>query len=41
MQEFDTNGDGELSAEEMGMALRSRDVNITNEQVEMFMHGGF
>lgn len=36
-QEFDTNNDGCLTASEVGQALRSRDVHVTDEQVEMFI----
>lgn len=36
-QEFDTNGDGYLTAVEVAEALRSRDVHITDEQVQMFI----
>lgn len=37
LQEFDTNGDGCLEAHEVGEALRSRSVDITDEQVAMFI----
>lgn len=36
-EEFDRDGDGELTSSEVGDALRSRGVEITNEQVEMFI----
>jgi hypothetical protein len=36
-QEFDVDKDGSLSAAKVGRALRSRDVNITDEQVQMFI----
>jgi hypothetical protein len=35
--EFDTDGNGILSATEVGEALRSREVQITDEQVRMFV----
>ena len=38
-EEFDRDGDGELTSSEVGDALRSRGVEITNEQVEMFIDG--
>ena len=38
-KEFDSDGDGFLTAAEIGKALRSRDVKITDEQVEMFIDG--
>lgn len=38
-QEFDKDGDGVLSAPEVGSALRSRNVDITDEQVQMFIDG--
>lgn len=38
-QEFDTDRDGWLTAAEVGKALRSRDVKITDDQVQMFIDG--
>jgi len=35
--EFDVDKDGCLSAHEIGQALRSRDVRISDEQVDMFI----
>ena len=35
------NGDGCLEAHEVGEALRSRDIKITDEQVQMFIDGTF
>jgi len=40
-EEFDRDGDGNLSSSEVGDALRSRGVEITNEQVDMFIDGAF
>jgi hypothetical protein len=39
LQEFDTNKDGSLEAHEVGEALRSRNVKITDDQVAMFIDG--
>jgi hypothetical protein len=39
LQEFDTNKDGSLEAHEVGEALRSRNVKISDEQVAMFIDG--
>lgn len=35
--EVDSNGDSRLSAREVGQALRSHDIEITDDQVSMFM----
>ena len=37
--EFDTDGDGHITAHEVAAALRSRNVNISDEQAEMFVDG--
>jgi hypothetical protein len=37
--EFDTDGDNCLSAQEVAAALRTRSVMITDEQAEMFVRG--
>lgn len=39
--EFDTDGNKVLAASEVGRALRSRDVAITDDQVEMFIKAVF
>lgn len=39
--EFDTDGNKVLAAAEVGRALRSRDVGITDDQVEMFIKAVF
>ena len=39
--EFDTDGNKVLAASEVGKALRSRDVDITDEQVKMFVKAVF
>jgi len=39
LQEFDIDRDGCLTAAEVGKALRSRDVKITDDQVQMFIDG--
>jgi Ca2+-binding EF-hand superfamily protein len=39
VQEFDVDKDGCLAAHEVGEALRSRDVQITDDQVQMFIDG--
>lgn len=39
LQEFDVNHDEYLEAHEVGEALRSRNVNISDDQVAMFIDG--
>lgn len=39
LQEFDVNSDGCLEAHEVGEALRSRNVAISDDQVAMFIDG--
>lgn len=39
--EFDEDHDGYLDAEDVCSALRSRNVNITHEQAQMFLEGNF
>jgi Ca2+-binding EF-hand superfamily protein len=38
--EFDEDGDGHLTSEEIASALKSRNVDITPEQIKEFIRGG-